>query len=100
MTTRALVGLAWLAAVGNAVGAEPPPAPSRGEMLYNLHCIACHSSQMHWRDQRVAKDWPGLVAQVRRWQENAGLGWDDADVVDTARYLNRLHYRYPAPEKP
>ena len=26
---------------------------SRGELLYSTHCIACHTSQMHWRDKKV-----------------------------------------------
>jgi mono/diheme cytochrome c family protein len=27
---------------------------NRGERLYTTHCIACHSTQMHWRDKWVA----------------------------------------------
>lgn len=82
----------WLAspaaanAQGNAV---------RGELLYATHCIACHSAEIHWRDKKLATDWPSLQAQVRRWQEVAGLGWHDEDITLVARYLNALHYHYP-----
>lgn len=71
------------------------PAAGRGELLYTTHCIACHSTQMHWREQRQARDWDGLMAQVRRWQGNAGLGWNEADVAEVARHLNDTIYRYP-----
>ena len=56
-----------------------PPA-SRGQLLYATHCIACHTTQMHWRDQRVVSDWAGLLAQVRAWQARAQLQWSDADI--------------------
>lgn len=71
---------------------------SRGELLYSTHCISCHSTQIHWRDQKVAKNWASLKAEVGRWQSASGLGWSEEDVTDVARYLNALHYRFPAPE--
>jgi hypothetical protein len=80
-----------------AVAAEPAPNPdrSRGELLYSTHCVSCHTSQIHWRDNRLATDWPSLKAQVRRWQSNVGLNWSDSDVVEVARRLNALYYHYP-----
>ena len=33
--------------------------------------------------------------QVRRWQGNAGLGWNDDDVVEVARHLNETLYHHP-----
>ena len=74
-----------------------PPSPTRGELLYTTHCIACHNSQVHWRDQRLARDWPGLLAQVRDWQARANLSWDEADVVEVARHLNDTIYRFERP---
>lgn len=71
--------------------------PSRGRLLYETHCIACHNSQMHWRDQRLARDWPGLVAQVRGWQARAELGWSDGDITEVARHLNDTIYRFQRP---
>jgi mono/diheme cytochrome c family protein len=77
-----------------AASAQPPSAPSRGQLLYATHCIACHSTQLHWRDQRQARDWDSLKAQVRRWQGNAGLGWSEDDVNEVARHLNDTIYRF------
>lgn len=89
--------LAALAGASFATQAAPPApaAPTRGELLYTTHCIACHNSQMHWRDQRLATDWASLRAQVRRWQGVANLGWSDDDIRDVARHLNERIYRYP-----
>jgi len=87
----AFAAAATSGAVAHAQGAA---APTRGELLYTTHCIACHSTQMHWRDQRQAKDWESLKAQVRRWQATAGLQWSDADIAEVARHLNQTIYHY------
>lgn len=79
-------------AVANA---QPEINASRGELLYTTHCITCHSSKVHWRDKRIAKDLIGLNAQVRRWQGISGLKWSEGDIAEVTRYLNALHYRYP-----
>ena len=50
---------------------------------------------MHWRDKRLATDWPRLKQEVRRWQAAAQLGWTDADIVAVARHLNETIYRLP-----
>ena len=70
---------------------------SRGGLLYTTHCISCHTTQMHWRNDKQAYDWGSLNYQVRRWQNNAGLQWSDADITDVSRYLNDTIYRYPTP---
>jgi mono/diheme cytochrome c family protein len=71
------------------------PEESRGGLLYTTHCIACHTTQMHWRVNRSAYDWQSLQLQVRRWQGNAGLQWGDADISEVSRYLNDAIYQYP-----
>jgi hypothetical protein len=74
--------------------APPARAESRGELLYTTHCIGCHTTEMHWRDNRVANDWVGLKFQVRRWQDAASLQWNENDVVEVARYLNETIYHF------
>jgi hypothetical protein len=69
----------------------------RGELLYNTHCVACHSTKMHWRSQRLASDWKSLTVQVRRWQSAIQLNWNEEDIASTAAYLNRLYYQFPEP---
>jgi mono/diheme cytochrome c family protein len=92
-------GIAILIAVASAVAsAQGTPAAARGELLYTTHCQGCHTAQIHWRDRKLATDWPGLVAQVTRWQKNANLGWSAEDVDAVARWLNGRYYRLAAPE--
>jgi mono/diheme cytochrome c family protein len=93
--TRAALTLAGLALATTLAQAQTPPPESRGQLLYNNHCIACHTTQMHWREGKLAKDWDSLKAQVLKWQANAGLQWSDADIADVARHLNDTIYKLP-----
>lgn len=101
---RVASGVALLAAfawAGAAAQGEPSPgSPSRGRLLYETHCIACHNSQMHWRDRRIVEDWDGLVREVDRWQSRAHLGWSRAEVLEVARHLNEIVYRLPRAPRP
>jgi mono/diheme cytochrome c family protein len=92
---KRLLAVAALAGVGVLAHAQAPPGATRGQLLYNTHCINCHTTQMHWRDDRQAHDWDSLKMQVRRWQGNAGLQWDEADIAEVARHLNDTIYRFP-----
>ena len=70
---------------------------SRGMLLYSTYCVSCHTTQVHWREKKLATDWTSLNVQVRRWQSNAGLGLSEDDVAAIARYLNDLHYHFALP---
>ncbi len=87
-----LITLACASAVSHSQGA---PAETRGQLLYSTHCIGCHTTQMHWREGRLASDWDSLKVQVRRWQGNAGLQWGDADIAEVSRHLNDTIYKFP-----
>ena len=78
-------------------GAQTSREASRGELLYSTHCIAFHSTQMHWRQNKTATDWNTLRFEVRRWQANNALSWNDDDITEVVRYLNDLIYRYAVP---
>lgn len=73
--------------------------PGRGELLYLTYCNSCHAEQVHWRDKSLAPDWPRLVGEVRRWQQNGNLDWSEDDIDLVARYLNQHFYRYPLPAR-
>lgn len=99
MIRRALLAALCALFANLAVADEQPTHnPSRGELLYSTHCIACHSTEVHWRDKKLATDWSGLLSEVRHWEGFARLEWTDDDVAAVARYLNALYYHYPAPE--
>ncbi len=80
------------AAVSQAQTATPP---TRGQLLYENHCSACHDQQVHWRQDKLARDWNSLRAQVRRWQDIAKLGWRNDEIDQVARHLNDTIYRFP-----
>jgi len=75
----------------------PPAGDAHGELLYSTYCIGCHTTQMHWRDKKLATDWSSLLEQVRRWQRNVAPGLSEDDVAAIARHLNDRYYRLPVP---
>ncbi|WP_295985394.1 cytochrome c [uncultured Variovorax sp.] len=77
--------------------ASPTRAQSRGELLYNANCVACHNEKMHWRGRKLVNDWDSLEEQVRRWQQASSLGWRDQDIMEVARYLNDRFYGFEPP---
>lgn len=79
------------------VAAQTSSAPSRGELLYSTHCLACHTDKVHWRDKRVARNFKSLRYEVGRWQKLSTLGWNAEDIEAVTRYLNTVYYHYPAP---
>ncbi|MGE5240315.1 MAG: hypothetical protein ACM3NI_01590 [Bacteroidota bacterium] len=69
---------------------------SRGQLLYENHCIACHESVAHIRRDRRAKSYKALQDWVVRWSNQQQLGWSAGDIADVVDYLNRHYYKFPA----
>ncbi len=69
----------------------------RGRLLYETYCIACHTTQAHWRDKHIVASWADLLYQVTRMQKNAGQDWSSTEINDVAAYLNELFYKMPCP---
>ena len=98
---KTLLALALCAGV--AACSSPPaqtaaasaPDTGRGRLLYENSCNACHTTQPHWRSQRLVSTWSDLVAQVTRWQGIAGLRWTSDDIRDVAMFLNEQFYHLP-----
>jgi hypothetical protein len=95
-SVQALVAAAVLAATVPV--AAQVAASSRGQLLYETHCIECHNAQVHWRDQRQVRDWATLKQWVAHWQREARLDWSEADVAAVAHYLNATIYRFAEPQ--
>jgi len=82
----------------SAYAEEPTVSdPSRGKLLYSLHCISCHNEQKHWLANKKVSDWPSLVSQVKLWQSISNLKWENNDIESVAKHLNTLYYHYPMP---
>jgi cytochrome c5 len=70
------------------------PAPSRGELLYENHCTACHASKVHLRENRRATSAPEVEAWVRRWASDQKLTWSDEEVGEVTTHLVRRYYKF------
>lgn len=91
------IGLLW--ATCTLAHAQPGYGEMRGELLYSTHCSTCHTAIIHWREKTLATDWRSLKDQVRRWQSNIGLGWNEDEITDVTRYLNTAYYHFPVTDK-
>lgn len=79
--------------------AQPKQAEPRGKLLYATHCNACHTLKIHWRKQKLAKDWASLKAQVRHWQASIGQSWSEEEITEVSEYLNATQYRFPVTDQ-
>jgi mono/diheme cytochrome c family protein len=68
--------------------------PERGKLLYKNHCIKCHTSGVHIRKKRKAKNIGDITYQVNRWVTNNKLDWTQNEIDDVVRYLNTKYYGY------
>ena len=92
----ALTGMSLMLFGATAAGQVTRTNEPRGELIYSTYCVSCHTTQVHWRTKKLATDWASLQHQVRRWQQNIGLGLGEDDIASVARYLNGLYYHFPA----
>jgi len=82
---------------------EPPEVAvaaadvQRGKLLYETYCIACHTTQAHWRDKHIVRSWADLLYQVTRMEKNAGQDWSSDEIGDVAAYLNEIFYKMQCP---
>jgi mono/diheme cytochrome c family protein len=66
----------------------------RGRLLYENHCQACHTAQVHGRKNRIALSRAELVDIVDRWQKNQKLAWNAEEIGDVVQYLATTRYRF------
>jgi mono/diheme cytochrome c family protein len=102
--TVAVSGEYWFATeqTGQSNATEPDIPVSvadgqRGRLLYDTYCVACHTTQAHWRDKHIVQSWADLLYQVTRMQNNAGQQWSLREIIDVAAYLNEVFYKMPCP---
>jgi mono/diheme cytochrome c family protein len=91
------LGMIW--GMHSQVYAQTNDGKTGGALLYSTYCNACHTSKIHWREQKLATDLDSLYFQVRRWQDNIGLDWSEAEIADVVRYLNAVYYDFPEDKK-
>ena len=89
-----------LAALLLGVLASAPARPvdlERGQVLYENHCRMCHESIAFKRQDKIARNYDEVRAQVVRWQTNTSLRWSAEDIDNVATYVARTYYKIPCP---
>jgi hypothetical protein len=94
MTFRTIAFAVLAAATIDARAQEPLP----GQILHDTYCVMCHDSRVYSREDRLARDYREIRAQVRRWQQNIGLKWGDADIERVSHYIATKYYRLACPD--
>ncbi|HEX19761.1 MAG TPA: hypothetical protein ENG78_02945 [Acidiferrobacteraceae bacterium] len=77
-------------------GSKKPPVYSikRGQLLYENHCQVCHSSVVHIREKRKAKNTGAIRSWVIHWSKYLKLSWSDGEIDEVVHYLNSRYYKY------
>ncbi|MCC7484339.1 MAG: cytochrome c [Burkholderiales bacterium] len=71
------------------------PDPQRGRLLYENHCVVCHTSKVHRRVPPLPIDLGELRRIVAAWAQGQKLGWSEPEIADVTEYLQSTHYRFP-----
>ncbi len=99
MQTGTLVVTAVAAAViaGGASWQSAAADGERGMVLYEARCVACHTTSVHNRDNRKAKNYADVREWVSRWSNFLGSDWGPTEIDDVSRYVNEKFYNFPCP---
>lgn len=97
MKTRMVAGV-WLLAgcmgiAGHAWSADLPNL-DRGRLLYENHCVVCHTPKVHRRVPTLPIDMKELRQIVSAWAKGEQLGWSDEEITDVVEYLDATQYRF------
>lgn len=72
------------------------PVPTRGQMLYENHCMSCHQSAVFIRDKRHIQSLKALRGKVSHWANYLHLRWGKEEVEEVVSHLNSRYYRFEA----
>ena len=85
----AVAALGLLFSGGDSMAADA----IRGQLLYENHCMVCHTSVVHVREQRKASSREEIQAWIFRWQKELALNWEPGEIDDVAEFLNQRYYQ-------
>lgn len=66
----------------------------RGQLLYENHCQICHSSVVHIREKRKAKNSGAVRSWVIHWSKYLKLSWSNDEIDEVVHYLNSRYYKH------
>ncbi len=73
---------------------------SRGQLLYETHCIVCHREGLHNRKDSKVATYTDLRYQVERWSKQAGRSFTPEEEADLVEFLDAAHYRLEVQPRP
>ena len=74
--------------------AKPKQFVSRGQLLYQNHCIVCHESNVHIRNKKKAKSIAEINTWVSKWSTYRKLDWSESEINAVSTFLNNTYYKY------
>jgi cytochrome c5 len=70
------------------------PVTSRGQSLYENHCMSCHESVVHIRSTKKTRSLQELRTRVMHWAEYLKLCWGREEIDDVVKYLDTQFYKF------
>ncbi|MFC1665613.1 c-type cytochrome, partial [Pseudomonadota bacterium] len=74
--------------------AAQPGDVQRGKSLYENHCMECHTSVVHVREDHKAKSINEIQQFIIRWVNYKKIPWTMEEVQDVLAYINEQYYHY------
>jgi hypothetical protein len=68
----------------------------RGKLLYENHCIFCHSQSVHDKSNTKVHSYKDIRHWVMHWSKHLKLEWNNDDLNTVTDYLNREFYHFPS----
>lgn len=94
MLNRLLMFVGFLSLVSVAHGAPTHKmTKSRGQMLYDNHCLHCHAKGVHLRATSKVHSLDDLAHEVKKWASIQHMDWGQEELRDVADYMNRKYYK-------
>ena len=75
-------------------GKKITPSLSRGQLLYEHHCLKCHESNIHIRNKAKAQNVADIQSWVNKWQAHEKLNWDKTELNAVTEYLLKRYYKF------
>ena len=88
------LGASTIMALLSATATAQLADPERGRVLYENHCVVCHTQRVHTRPNRIALTRAEVRAIVDHWQRQQNLVWSEQDTADVVEFLGRTQYKF------
>lgn len=70
------------------------PTTSRGQLLYEHHCLKCHESNIHILEGNKARNVEDVKGWIVKWQAYEKLNWDQDAINAVTEYIVKRYYKF------